>query len=51
MNLTPGAVLALVGATVLMVTPALRTERAYRTAATVGLVLVAVGLAVWWPNA
>lgn len=51
MNLTPGAVLALIGATVLMATPALsRSDRAYRVAVAVGLVLVAVGLAIWWPS-
>lgn len=50
MNLTPGAVLALIGCTALVSTPALRTDRAYRVATTVGLVLVVVGLAIWWPS-
>jgi fucose permease len=49
LNLTFGAVLALIGSTVLMSTPALsRSERAYRATVAVGLVLVAIGLALWW---
>lgn len=49
MNLTFGAVLALIGSTVLMSTPALsRSERAYRVAVAVGLVLVVAGVALWW---
>ena len=51
MNLTFGPVLALIGSTVLMATPALsRSGRAYRVAVAAGLALVVVGLAVWWPS-
>lgn len=49
MTITIPATVALVGATMLMATPALTTERAYRVAVAVGLVLVALGLALWWP--
>lgn len=51
MTITIPATVALVGATMLMATPALTSERAYRATVAVGLVLVAVGLALWWPVA
>jgi len=46
-----GAVVALIGSTLLMVAGAAlsRNERAYRTTVVVGLALVGIGVAMWWP--
>lgn len=53
MNFTPGAVVALIGCTLLMVAGSAlsRSERAYRTTVAVGLALVGIGLVMWWPSA